>query len=119
MNSYQGIPPHVAEQMKMQEQHMKMQGIGSVLGSIQAAPPRVSLIDQICRAHDAMDRLYSLARELENRLGAVLDSEPPTQEGNCQTAGCEPPALSEMDRLITRIHATADYIDRIHARTRL
>jgi hypothetical protein len=118
--NYQNISSSGAEQMKAQEQ-LKMQGysLGSVLGASQAAVSRVSLNDQICRAHDAMDRLYSLVREIENRLMTVLDPEPPTQEGNCQTAGCEPPALNEMDRLVTRIHATADYLDRVHARTRL
>lgn len=111
MNSFQAAQESAMYTAKMQNT------LG--IGSLQAVPSRVSLTDQICRAHDAMDRLYSLARELENRLMTVLDPEQPTQEGNCQTAGCEPPALSEMDRLITRVHATADYLDRIHARTRL
>lgn len=111
MSYYQTPPNAVLEQLKMQQN-----AIGA--GSVQAVP-RLSLNDHICRAHDAMDRLGSLARELENRLVTVLDPEPPTQDGNCQTASCEPPALNEMDRLITRIHATADYLDRIHARTRL
>jgi hypothetical protein len=90
-----------------------------VLGQIQTAPPRVSLTDQICMAHDAMGRLQSLARELENRLVTVLDPELPSPEGSGQTAGCEPPALIDMDRLITRIYSAADYIERIHARTRI
>lgn len=107
----QAVSGNIAEQWNLQK-----------LGESSPAPQQMRLTDQIQSAHGALDRLSSLAAELENRLVTVLEGGPSGVGADGQMQQCKsslPPALEEMDRLINRIHLAAEQIERTYLRVRV
>jgi hypothetical protein len=107
--------------MNMQAQHvgqfdhaMKAQQAG---GAIAKSP---SIIDQIGRAHEQLDRLTGAIGCLDERLMPILSfSQPSPISAGMNAVAIEPPAIEELNRLLLRIQGLVSRVDDITERARV
>jgi len=103
------------------QQYATARQVAQTLGAVGGNQAKASTVtDQIGLAHDALDRLAGAVGCLDERLAPVLSFAQPEQSSTGMNAvAIEPPAIEELNRLISRLHTLASRVDDLVMRARV